>query len=426
MNRASLRPLNCYRDDRGSLRMSTQTLSVFSNRSFRLFYAGQSFSYVGDGLRLIAIPLLVYHLTGSALSVGTTYALELGPFALFGLVGGSLADRLDRRSLMIAADVVRFAVLALFATGFAFGFLTLGMLYGGIVTLSLAAAVFLGGQASSIPYLLGKERATQAASVLLAAEQTSLTILPPIGGAFFALVGPLPALAINALTYLISQASLALVPTLGPEAPSGLPTMREIRADVAAGFRFTWRDEAMRALSAAGFLINFFGLMAGAVLIPFLKRDFGASDLMVGYALGSGAIGAVAGSWLAGRVPKAWPFGRVLIVAYLLDGILFLPVMVTHRLALAVGFLSLTNGCVMFEIAQIVGWRMRVTPAALIGRVFGAARFVALGGTVPGALLGGLLADRYGARSAMVVSGVGYLIMAVAIAAVPAIRRERR
>jgi MFS family permease len=387
--------------------MSTQTLSVFSNRSFRLFYAGQSFSYVGDGLRLIAIPLLVYHLTGSALS-----------FALFGLVGGSLADRLDRRSLMIAADVVRFAVLALFATGFAFGFLTLGMLYGGIVTLSLAAAVFLGGQASSIPYLLGKERATQAASVLLAAEQTSLTILPPIGGAFFALVGPLPALAINALTYLISQASLALVPTLGPEAPSGLPTMREIRADVAAGFRFTWRDEAMRALSAAGFLINFFGLMAGAVLIPFLKRDFGASDLMVGYALGSGAIGAVAGSWLAGRVPKAWPFGRVLIV--------FLPVMVTHRLALAVGFLSLTNGCVMFEIAQIVGWRMRVTPAALIGRVFGAARFVALGGTVPGALLGGLLADRYGARSAMVVSGVGYLIMAVAIAAVPAIRRERR
>ena len=406
--------------------LSTQTLSVFSNRSFRLFYAGQTFSYVGDGLRLIAIPLLVYHLTGSALSVGLTYALELGPFALFGLVGGSLADRLDRRSLMIAADVVRFAVLAFFAVGYAAGFLTIGMLYAGIVTISLAAAVFMGGQASSIPYLIGKERATQAASVLLAAEQTTLMILPPIGGAFFALVGPLPALAINALTYLISQASLALVPTLGPQSPSGLPTFADVRADVAAGFRFMWRDRAMRALSAASFLINFFGLMAGAVLIPFLKRDFGASDLVVGYSLGLGAIGAVAGSFLAGRIPRTWPFGRVLTIAYVLDAVLFLPVMFTHHLTTAVVFLSLTNGCVLFEIAQIVGWRMRVTPAALVGRVFGAARFVVLGGTVPGALAGGVLADRYGARCAIVVAGLGYLAMAAAVATVPAIRRERR
>jgi MFS family permease len=406
--------------------MSTQTLSVFSNRSFRLFYAGQTFSYVGDGLRLIAIPLLVYHLTGTALSVGWTYALELGPFALFGLVGGSLADRLDRRSLMIGADVVRFAVLALFGLGYAFGFLSLGLLYAGIVTISLAAAVFMGGQASSIPFLLGKERATRATSVLMAAEQTTLTILPPIGGAFFALVGPLPALAINALTYLISQGSLALVPTLGPHAPSGLPTYREVRADIATGFRFMWGDRAMRAISAASFCLNFFGLMAGAVLIPFLKRDFGASDLVVGYALGCGAIGAVAGSWFAGRVPASWPFGRLLLVAYALDGVLFVPVMFTHHLVIAIGFLSLTNGCALFEIAQIVGWRMRITPAELVGRVFGAVRLVALGGTVPGALAGGLIADRYGARAAMIVAGLGYLGMALAVAAVPAIRRERR
>ena len=100
--------------------MSTSE-SVFRNRSFRLFFAGQAFGYVGDGLRLIAIPLLVYHLTGSALSTGITYALELGPFALFGLVGGSLADRLDRRTVMIVCDVVRFAVLAAFAIGYARG-----------------------------------------------------------------------------------------------------------------------------------------------------------------------------------------------------------------------------------------------------------------------------------------------------------------
>ncbi len=406
--------------------MAARAQSVFRNRSFSLFFAGQAFGYVGDGLRLIAIPLLVYHLTGSALSVGVTYALELGPFAIFGLVGGSLADRLDRKSLMIACDVLRFAVMAIFAVEYARGELSLPVLYIGIVLLSIAAAVFIGGQASSIPYLVGKERATQAISAMLAAEQMSQTILPPVGGALFALVGPMPALVSNALTYLCSQISLAAIETLGPERPSGLPNVREIANDVRIGFVYAWRDVTMRSLSGISLLFNFFGLMTGAVFIPYLKRDFGASDTVVGYALGIGAIGALAGSYLAGRVPKSWPFGRVLVIAYALDGLLFVPVMITHSLAVVVIFLALTNACVLFEIAQIVGWRMRVTPEELVGRVFGAVRLVILLGTVPGALIGGALADRYGARTPIVISGIGYLAMALAVAAFPAIRRERR
>ena len=400
--------------------------SVFRNRSFALFYAGQAFGYVGDGLRLIAIPLLVFHQTGSALSTGITYALELGPFALFGLVGGSLADRLDRRRLMIACDAARFAVMVLVAVGYARGQLSIPLLYIGIVVLSIAAAIFVGGAASAIPYVVGKDRATAAVASLLTAEQISQTVIPPIGGALFALVGPLPALAINAVTYLISQGSLAAIDTLGPEETHGLPSLRVIATDVATGFRFAWSDPTMRALSALALPFNTFAIMAGAVFIPFLKRDFGASDTVVGYALGIAAIGAVIGSFLAGRVPKTWPFGRVLVIAYLVDAIAFLPVMFTHDLTIAIAFLSLTNACVLFEIAQVVGWRMRVTPEALVGRVFGAVRLVVLMGTVPGALIGGYLADRYGARAPIIVSGTGYLLMAALIPFVPAIRRERR
>jgi predicted MFS family arabinose efflux permease len=284
----------------------------------------------------------------------------------------------------------------------------------------------MGGQASTIPYLLGKHRAVQAMSALLAAEQISQTILPPVGGALFALVGPLPALIANACTYLISQISLAAVPSLGPDEPGSLPSLRVIVSDVGVGFRAAWADRALRTFSGVSLAFNFFGLMAGAVLIPFLKRDFGASDSIVGYSLGIGAIGAVAGSWVAGHVPRNWSFGRMMIVAYALDGILFVPVMLTHNLVVAVLFLALTNGCVLFEIAQLVGWRMRIIPEELVGRVTGAARFIALLGTVPGALVGGALADRFGARCAILVAGYGYLALALAIAAFPAIRRERR
>ena len=180
--------------------------------------------------------------------------------------------------------------------------------------------------------MIGKDRATQAIAALFAAEQLSQTVLPPIGGALFALVGPLPALAANAATYLFSQTALLAVDGLGPATPAGLPRLRDIVADVAVGFRFAWRDPAMRTMSAFSLFFNFFGLMTGAVMIPFLKRDFGASDTVVGYALGISAIGALAGSWLRrDAFPKRWPFGRTIVVAYAADGIFFIPVMLTHR-----------------------------------------------------------------------------------------------
>ena len=125
-------------------------------------------------------------------------------------------------------------------------------------------------------------------------------------------------------------------------------------------------------------------------------------------------------------MPKAWPFGRILLIAYALDGIMFVPVMFTHSLPVAIFFLTITNACVLFEISQIVGWRMRVIPEALIGRVFGAVRLIVLIGTVPGALVGGYLADRYGPRSSIVLSGIGYLALASIVPAIAAIRRERR
>src|SRR5271166_5603565 len=135
--------------------MSATAQRVFRSRSFSLFFAGQSLSYVGDGLRLIAIPLLVFHLTNSASALGATYALEFLPFLLFGLVGGSLADRIDRRSLMIVADLMRFLIMATWFLCYLEGYLTLALIYVGITVISICGALFQGCQASSIPFVLG-------------------------------------------------------------------------------------------------------------------------------------------------------------------------------------------------------------------------------------------------------------------------------
>ena len=406
--------------------LSNATRSIFAERSFALYFAGQALSYLGYGLGTIAIPLLVFRLTGSALSLGATYALEFLPFAFFGLVGGSLADRLDRRRLMIACDFVRFAIFGLFALLFWLGVLTLPVLYIGIALSAIAAAVFLGGQSTSIPYLVGKERTAKAVASLIAAEQTSNLASPPLGGVLFSLWGPLPALVLNSLTYLLSQVSLMFVPSMGPDEPGPLPSLRELASDIAEGFRFLLRDAAINIVAYISLVLNFFGMMAGAVFIPFAKLEFHATDAEVGLSYGIIALGSIAGSLVAGATARRWPFGPALLIAYAIDGLIFVPVIFAHDLWTAVVFWAIASAGATFETTQIISWRMRIVPEDRIGRVFAAVRLIALIGIAPGTLIGGFLADHYGARLPLIVSTFGYLVIALAAAAVPVLRRDKR
>jgi hypothetical protein len=277
--------------------------SVFASRTFRLYFAGQSLSFIGDGLRLLSVPLLAFHLTHSALSTGTALICEVAPYSLFALIGGSLADRVDRRRLMIGCDFVRFIVMSFFAIAYVLHELTLLMIYIGLIVISICAAGFVGGQMSSIPYLLGRDQATKGNAVLIAAESTSNLITPAIGGALFATLGPLPALVVNALTYLGSQISLVLIPSMGPDQVTGLPTLRHLLDDVALGFRQLWGDLGMRAQALTAFSFNVFGFGGYAILIPFLKKGFGASDQQVGIFLASRHLAQLP----ARRSPRAIP-----------------------------------------------------------------------------------------------------------------------
>ncbi len=400
--------------------------SVFSSRGFRQYFLGQSLSLLGDGLRTLSIPLFAYHLTHSALSTGASLICEIAPFSLFGLVGGSLADRLDRRRLMIVCDAIRCAVMTAFAIAYALHVLTMAMIYSGLVVISVSAAAFLSAQSSSIPYLVGKERATEAIAVLIGAENFSNLVMPTLGGALFAFFGPFPALIFNAATYLGSQLSLMRIATLGPERRHGLPSLRQLRNDVVLGFRALFGDVGMRSQALLAFGFNMFGFGAYAILIPFLKRVFGATDRDVGFFLGIAAVGAITGTLFATLNARRWPFGRALVIAYALDALIFLPVLMVHSLWLAALFWALTSAVANFEVSQIIGFRLRVAPEEMVGRVMGAVRLVVLGGMVPGVLLFAWIADHRSAYLAMAITAVGYVTLAAIAACTPGVRNEVR
>ncbi|HEX5275312.1 MAG TPA: MFS transporter [Candidatus Rubrimentiphilum sp.] len=400
--------------------------SIFSVQRFRQYYFGQSFSLFGDGFRLLAIPLLVFHLSHSALSTGVAYLCELAPFALFSVIAGSLADRLNRRAVMLVSNAVRCAMMLLFAALYALHTLTVADIYAGLVVVAIAAALFLGGQTSSIPFLLGKERGTEATAALGGAENFANLVTPIIGGALFALFGALPALLITAAGYLASTIALWHIPSLGPDEASGLPSHREILSDIRTGFSLLFGDRAMRALAFAGLVINVLGFGAYAVLVPFLKRDFGASDRDVGIFFGISAAGAICGSILSTKFATRWVFGRALTTAYLIDAAIFLPVVLTRNMWVAGVFWALSNAVVQFEISQIIGFRLRVIREEYVGRVFGAVRLFVLCGIPPAAVGFGYAADHWGARLAMGISAAGYLLVALFVCTVPAIRAETR
>ncbi len=400
--------------------------SIFSVQRFRQYYIGQCLSLLGDGFRLLAIPLLVFRLSHSALSTGVAYLCELAPFALFAVIAGSLADRLNRRAVMLVSNAVRCAMMLLFAALYALHVLTVVDIYAGLVVVAIAAALFLGGQTSSIPFLLGKERGTEATAALGGAENFANLVTPIIGGALFALFGALPALLITATGYLGSMISLWRIPSLGPEAALGIPSHREILSDIRTGFSLLFGDRAMRALAFTNLVINMLGFGAYAVLVPFLKRDFGASDRDVGIFFAISAAGAIGGSVLSTKFAQRWVFGRALTIAYVIDAVIFLPVVFTRNLWIAGIFWALTNAVVQFEISQIVGFRLRVVREEYVGRVFGAVRLLVLCG-IPVAAIGfGYTADHWGARLAMGISAIGYLLVALCVYAIPAIRGETR
>jgi MFS family permease len=404
--------------------VTARPASVFRSSAFSRFYAGQALSYLGDGLRTLAIPMLVFRLTNSATALGWTWGLELLPYAFVSLIAGSLGDRVDRRRLMITCDALRFTVMALFTVLFATGHLTLWMIYTGVLVLAVGGSIFLGAQTPSIPYLLGKDRVKGAVAALSATEQSVNLVAPPIGGVLFALVGPLPALAINAITYLTSQIAIASVRTFGPDEPGALPSWREIAGDVAIGWRFLCADKAMLRLSVASCCFNFIGSVGFVALIPYFKLAFRAGDHVVGLAFGCFAAGAAVGAYLAGRTH--WAFGPAVIVAYLLDGVGWLPLPWTHSLPVAIGGIAFSSLCSGYVITTIVSWRLRIIPEELVGRVFGVVRLVVLIGILPGSVLGGWFGDHVGVRTTMLISAVGYFAFTSILVFSRTVRAERR
>jgi MFS family permease len=382
-------------------------------RTYAKLWAASAFANLADGVFQVALPLLAVQLTRSPLLIaGVTLAARL-PWLLMSLVAGALADRLDRRQMMVRVNLARTVLLGGLALAVATGVATLPLVYAVALLLGVAETLFDTSAQSLLPAVVGRDDLSRANSRLYAVELVAnMFVGPPLGGLLAALALA-AALAVPAAAYLAGAACLALIAGSFRPVRQGPPT--RLRDDIAEGVRFIWRHPVLRPLA---FMLGVQNLAATAwysvfVLFAVAPGPMGLSQAGFGTLLTSLGVGALLGTWLA--VPVERRLGRVRTLALsvvLGGGALLVPVVTTDAVAigasLAVGGLQM----VLWNVVT-VSLRQRISPDHLLGRVNAGYRLVGWGTMPLGALLGGLVAETLGMRVVFALAAGAVLVLLV-------------
>lgn len=370
--------------------------SLLRNGRFVKLWAGQGVSFLGDAVSLVALVILTVELSGSAQAVGGLLLARLLPM-LAGPAAGVLADRLDRRAVLVGCDLFRAGLV--FAVIFVE---SIPLLYALAFSLGAARALFNPAIRAAFPGVVGSGDLTRANGLISATFSASVALGPALGGLLVAAAGVEAAFVLNAVTYLVSAAFLARI--------SFPPPLREDEGgffgELAAGLGYLAGARVPLAIVAGAFLL----ILTVNLTTPaevFLARDtFGAGD--VGYGLlvslwgGGMVLGSALMAALGDRVNLLlFYFVSILVSALALAATGFSPTFILALCALTIAGAS--NGVDNVTTDTILQKRV---PEALLGRVFSVRYLTYSAGEALAYPAGGLLVDLTGPRSTYLLAGV--------------------
>jgi MFS family permease len=389
-----------------------RTLAAFEYRDFRVLWFGACTSSVGTWMQSLAANWLVLALTGSATFLGLDAFLQQLPIMLFTLIGGVLADRLDRRRTLLMSQYVQTATAVTLALLVYAGAIQIWHIL--ILSFITGCAQAFGGPAyqSLIPSLVNKQHLTNAIALNSIQFNVARVLGPLFAGAilaFFAARGygdadpePLSAIfTINALSYLVViYALLSLHIRHSPPA-----TTRPILEELRGGIRYVRGTPTLPPLIVLAFATTFLG-MPLLTLLPVFARDIfgqgvGEYTAMMAFSGGGAIAGSLIVAWL-GRFPRmgAWTlvvqsaFG-LLIVGFALNRVIW----VSHAL------LFFTNVALLMVFASVTSLVQLIAPNEMRGRVMSIYLLAFRGGMPLGSLVAGYLASTFSAPRVLIVNG---------------------
>jgi len=384
------------------------------SKDFWKFFAGQTISNVGSSFTLFVVPLLVFKLTGSALNLALVTAAEFLPYLLFGLVIGAAVDRVDRKRLMISADITQALVISSIPLLAALGLLPVWWIYVVGFATSTLWICFNTAEFAAMPSLVDKEDLVTANGHLQAGYSAATVVGPVLAGLLVALVPIETVLLLDALSFLVSALTLALIATsfnAGVEEQQG---PRNIRGEVAEGLRYVMGHPVLRNVCIMMALVNCVGYTVYAQLVLFAKERLGASDTQVGLLYAAGSAGMIALALAANPLRRRVSFSKVALGTIMLGGILIVLLASTRWYSVALLlWASIWGLVILFQINSNSLWQA-IVPGRLLGRVQSVVNVLSWSAIPLGAFAGGLVIEQT-QNVAVVYGTIGILIFLAAI-----------
>lgn len=282
---------------------------------------GHPTSQIGSALTSTALPLLVFKLSGSALDLGLASAATWVPYPLFGLFIGAWVDRADRKGLMIGLDLCRAAVLAVLPALALLGHLPIWWIYLVTFINSTLTVGFQGATNAAIPSLVPQDDLLKANGRIQASTPFASIVGPLLAGLLLSATSLQVVLWCDALTYVISAISLALIKTsfnaVAPQARSE----RSLRRDILEGLRYVLAQPVIRTLALFALLANLAVVVLYPQIVFYAKQVLVASDAQVSLFFTAAGVGAVVLMLSAGFLRKRLSYGVILLGSIVLEGV---------------------------------------------------------------------------------------------------------
>lgn len=381
---------------------------------FGRLWTAQTISSLGDGVSHAALPLIALTLTRDPMALAVVTAAGTLPWLLFGVLGGALVDRWDRRRTMWVADASRAALLAIPALAAVFDVLSIPLLAVVAFLLGLGGLFFDTAATAYLPDLLRRDPVLlERANSRLRGAQTVMSGFagPPVGSALLALGRAVPLLA-DAVSFSLS----ALLVRSLPATPRSLPAAREtLLRQARAGASYVFRDRLLLGLALRPAVGNIAFLAVETVL--------GIGTYGFGLLLAAEAAGGLLGAGIASRLGRRLGTGTALTCTAAVEGVAILGLASAPDPYVA-GLAPAVCGAGM-GATMVLGPSLRqaIVPAHLMGRVASTSRMLAMCAAPVGAFLGGWLATAYDVRTPHYAAAVLLLAMTAVTASLTSNRR---
>jgi MFS family permease len=380
-------------------------------RNYRLFIIGQLISVTGTWMQTVAQTWLVVDLTGSGVDLGVTVALQFLPMLLFGLWGGALADRSDKRRLLIAMQIAGGVLALILYALVATDTVELWMIYVLAFALGMVTAVDMPARQSFVIEMVGPDEVPNAVGLNSAMYNSGRIIGPAAAGVTIATLGLAPAFLANAVSFV--PVIVALVMMRPEELFLRAPAVRA-RGEVRAGLLYAWREPTLRSTLLLVGVLGMFGFNFIVVLPLLAKFTFGGDAGLYSLFTALMAFGSLTGALISASRTK--PTTAMLVGSGLaFGGLVLLTAVAPSAWMAAIVLVAVGMAMMLFMATANTTLQLNSDPA-MRGRVMALYGLLFLGTTPVGGPVMGWIAEAWGPRVGLAIGGS--LSLAAALAAV--------